>query len=336
MAAHIVANDAALQQELSEAIRHIKEGEPDDRRAEAIQRAIEQIATRALDTGGTPKLFGTTWRSAWRETSSEDPETDDTEGRFFPKADDAVRVLDAVLEGRIRGPLERETRITARKREDNHQEGVKQCRPENEDRRGREDPRKDRMDEVLVSRIRAAWEARRSRVAPAKPRSTAARTTADRLQLNSVTKASTADAGTPTRERRNPMHDKPDSRPDRAAARAVDEGAGRESSESCSASSVLSLLLLATSARVSVSVVSVRLRTRFVDILHAHANTLAISADDFEDAVDTRRKRETSMKIGKRTRRGCLGTGNTPLNRPQRIGEKRSDRCPGTRSDRFK
>lgn len=108
MAAHIVANDAALQQELSEAIRHIKEGEPDDRRAEAIQRAIEQIATRALDTGGTPKLFGTTWPSAWRETSSEDPETDDTEGRFFPKADDAVRVLDAVLEGRIRGPLERE------------------------------------------------------------------------------------------------------------------------------------------------------------------------------------------------------------------------------------
>ena len=41
---------------------------------------------------------------------SEDPETDDTEGRFFSKADDAVRVLDAVLEGRVRGPLERERR----------------------------------------------------------------------------------------------------------------------------------------------------------------------------------------------------------------------------------
>ena len=110
IAAHIVANDAGLRHELGEAIRDIKDSPPDGTQAEAIQSAIDRIATRGLDTKGTPKLFASTWASAWRETSSEDPETDDTEGRFLPEADDAVRVLDAVLEGRIRDALEPERR----------------------------------------------------------------------------------------------------------------------------------------------------------------------------------------------------------------------------------
>ena len=109
VAAQIVAHDPELQEQLAEAIYRIDKREPHCGRADAITVAVERVATRALDTGRTPRLFSRTWPAAWLQASSEDP-AEDPGGTFMPKADDAVEVLDGILDGRIHGPLESERR----------------------------------------------------------------------------------------------------------------------------------------------------------------------------------------------------------------------------------
>ena len=88
VAAQIVAHDPELQEQLTEEIRRIHRRGPDWGRAVPLARAVEGIATTALDVGTTPRLFSSTWPAEWLQASSEGLAK--CPGRMFvPRADDA-------------------------------------------------------------------------------------------------------------------------------------------------------------------------------------------------------------------------------------------------------
>ena len=78
----------------------------DESGREYAAAAIHGIATTALGTPAYPLLFQSEWPVAWRRNNTSDgPDWQRQNGSFVPTPNDAIEVLDEILEGRIQGAL---------------------------------------------------------------------------------------------------------------------------------------------------------------------------------------------------------------------------------------
>ena len=106
LAGHMVVNDPELTKELNQELQETRLTER--RRREGVGGAIHKVARNALGLEGSrhPVLFRGEWPVAWLK--------DDTTARgarkkqnetFLPTAEDAVQVIDGILDGRIQDAL---------------------------------------------------------------------------------------------------------------------------------------------------------------------------------------------------------------------------------------
>ena len=104
MAGHIVADNAELRETLAEALKGTDL--TDESCREYAEAEIHEIATTALGTANYPVLFQREWPVAWlRNNTSKERDCRRHEGTFVPTPNDAIRMLDGILKGRIQGAL---------------------------------------------------------------------------------------------------------------------------------------------------------------------------------------------------------------------------------------
>ena len=105
VAGHIVVGNPELMEEL---VRELNERAPtEEMRARRIGGAIHSVATKALGVPRYPELFRTEWPGAWRQNDTVVSRGRKTYiERFTPTAQEAVQVIDGILDGRIQGALD--------------------------------------------------------------------------------------------------------------------------------------------------------------------------------------------------------------------------------------
>ena len=107
VAGHIIADNAELRNELKRKL----DGEDLTLDAEyKIGTAIHEIATKALGGFGDPLLFLSDWPVAWLKDANEANGEPDipTHGNkmFLPTPNEAIKVLEGILDGRIQEALD--------------------------------------------------------------------------------------------------------------------------------------------------------------------------------------------------------------------------------------
>ena len=108
VAGHIVADNAELRERLAETIEETDV--TDERGLEYVEAEIHEIATSALGTTNYPVLFNKQWPVAWlRNNTSDAPDRRRRQDSFVPTPNDAIKVLDGILEGRIQEALRNES-----------------------------------------------------------------------------------------------------------------------------------------------------------------------------------------------------------------------------------
>ena len=104
VAGHIVADNTELREKLMATLD--RKDVTDDAGREYAAAAIHGIATAALGTPDYPVLFHSEWPVAWLQDNTNDGAGWRRQnGSFVPTPSDAIKVLDAILDGRIQGAL---------------------------------------------------------------------------------------------------------------------------------------------------------------------------------------------------------------------------------------
>ena len=107
VAGHMVLADPELTQELNQELEERRLTERHGR--EGVAGAIHKVARNALVGRGTryPGLFRTNWPVAWlKDDTTPGGDRKKHHERFVPTAEDAVQVIDGILEGRIQDALD--------------------------------------------------------------------------------------------------------------------------------------------------------------------------------------------------------------------------------------